>query len=85
MRRLMPQTEKAGKNTALGVAGMFFLFPWFMMDLSGAEQVEVDAYRRRYNHLLIIADQKHCGIKKPQIPSFDEASPGDTKEKMSQP
>ena len=55
IQRLIPQTEKTGKNVALGVTGFFFLVPLFFMDLSKAEQIEVDAYRQRYNHLLIIA------------------------------
>jgi len=68
--RLVPQTEKTGKNVALGVAGWFFIVPWFFMDLSKAEQMEVSAYRQRYNHLVILADEKNCGWDKEQIPDF---------------
>ena len=70
MQRLLPKTEKTGKNTALGVTGFFFLVPLFFMDLSQAEQIEVDAYRQRYNHLLIIAGDKQCGLDKQEIPDF---------------
>lgn len=70
IRRLVPQTAKTGKNVALGVTGFFFIVPLFFMDLSKAEQTEVDAYRQRYNHLLIIAGDKHCGIQGEQIPEF---------------
>jgi hypothetical protein len=70
IQRLMPKTDKTGKNVALGVAGAFFLVPWFFMDLSQAEQMEVDAYRQRYNHLLIIAGDKECGTDRQQIPDF---------------
>ncbi|MES2547891.1 MAG: hypothetical protein V4575_09305 [Pseudomonadota bacterium] len=66
--RLAPQTDKSGKNAALGVTGAVFLIPLFFMDFSKAEQIEVDAYRRRYNHLLILAEDKKCGINKQQIP-----------------
>jgi hypothetical protein len=74
MQRLIPQTEKTGKNVALGVTGFFFLVPLFFMDLSQAEQVEVDAYRQRYNHLLIIAGDKKCGFDRTEIPAFTNPS-----------
>ena len=74
MQRLIPKTEKTGKNTALGVTGFFFIVPLFFMDLSQAEQMEVDAYRQRYNHLLIIAGDKQCGFDKTQIPTFTKPS-----------
>jgi hypothetical protein len=70
IQRLIPQTEKTGKNVALGVTGFFFLVPLLFMDLSQAEQMEVDAYRQRYNHLLIIASDKQCGFDKKEIPDF---------------
>jgi hypothetical protein len=38
IQRLIPQTEKTGKNVALGVTGFFFIVPLFFMDLSKAEQ-----------------------------------------------
>ncbi|MES2580616.1 MAG: hypothetical protein V4552_08720 [Pseudomonadota bacterium] len=66
--RLAPQTNKSGKNTALGVTGALFLVPLFFMDFSKAEQIEVDAFRRRYNHLLILSEDKKCGLNKQQIP-----------------
>ena len=46
--------------------------PWFFMDLSDAEQIEVNAYRQRYNHLLIMAGEKNCGIKAEPIPELDK-------------
>jgi hypothetical protein len=70
IQRLVPQTDKTGKNVALGVTGFFFLVPLLFVDLSQAEQIEVDAYRQRYNHLLIIAGDKQCGLNKTQMPDF---------------
>lgn len=67
---LIPKTEKTGKNVALGVTGWFFIVPWFFMDLSQAEQMEVNAYRQRYNHLLIVAEDKKCGLDRQEIPDF---------------
>ena len=72
IQRLIPQTDKTGKNVALGVTGFFFIVPLFFMDLSKAEQIEIDAYRRRYNHLLIIAGDKQCGSDRTEIPKFDQ-------------
>ena len=72
IKRLMPQTEKTGKNVALGVSGYFFLVPWLFMDLSKAEQVEIDAYRQRYNRLLILSEENGCGLTAEPIPEFHE-------------
>ena len=60
--RLAPKTEKTGKNVGLGVAGALLIVPWFFMDFSESEQVEIDAFRRRYNHLIILAEDKKCGL-----------------------
>jgi len=48
--RMLPDTEKTGTNVFLGVAGLFLLVPWFFMDFSESEKIEVNAYRQRYNH-----------------------------------
>jgi len=74
IQRLIPKTEKGGKNAALGVTGFFFIVPLFFMDLSQAEQMEIDAYRKRYNHLLIISGDKNCGIEGKEILPFTESS-----------
>ena len=68
--RLLPQTDKATKNTRLGVAGIFLLVPLFFMDLSKAEQVEVNALTQRYNHLLEIGDENNCVFNRALIPDF---------------
>lgn len=68
---LMPQTDKTGKNVALGVAGAFFLVPLFFMDFSEAEQVEVNALRRRHNNLVAISAEKDCGFEDQPIPAFE--------------
>ena len=73
--RMIPDTNKTGSNIALGVAGAFLLVPWFFMDFSKAEQVEVDAYRRRYNHLVILAGEKNCGFDFKQVPDFKQPQP----------
>lgn len=70
INRLIPKTNKTGKNVALGVAGWFLLVPWFFMDLSQAEQEEINALRQRYNHLAVVAGEKNCDEHIEQIPDF---------------
>ncbi len=77
IQRLIPKTDKTGKNVALGVTGFFLIVPLFFMDLSQAEQVEVNALRQRYNHLLVIAEDKKCGFDAEQIPEFDKPNPSE--------
>ena len=72
--RLIPETEKTGTNVALGVAGFFLIVPWFFMDMSESEKIEVNALRQRYNHLVILADEKKCGFEKEEIPDFKKPS-----------
>jgi len=80
IQRLVPETEKTGKNVALGITGFFLIVPLFFMDLSKAEQIEVNAYRQRYNHLLIIADDKQCGFEGEPIPEFDKPNSSDAEQ-----
>jgi len=68
--KLMPQTDKADKNTQLGVAGIFLLVPFFFMDISKSEQVEANALIKRYNHLLNIGEVNGCDIERESIPDF---------------
>lgn len=60
MLALVPQQNKTGKNVALGVAGAFFLVPWFFMDFSDAERIEIQGYELRNNYLMSLANNKHC-------------------------
>jgi hypothetical protein len=52
---LLPDVDKTGQNVALGVVGLWLIVPWFFMDFSEAEQVEINALRRRHNNLVAIA------------------------------
>ena len=72
IQRLLPKTDKTGKNVALGVAGWFLLVPWFFMDFKNAEQTEYEAYRQRYNHLASLAMSKDCGVEPEHYPSVQE-------------
>lgn len=57
----LPDTQKTGKNVALGVAGLFLIVPWFFMDFTDSEKIEIEAMRNRYTRLNSIAADKGCG------------------------
>ena len=69
---LLPQREKADKNTKLGVTGIFLLVPFLLMDISKSEQVEANALIKRYNHLLGISEEEACGLEQQAIPEFQK-------------
>ena len=61
IQKLVPESDKTGKNVGLGIGGFFLLgIPWFFMDLSDAEKAEINSYNMRYNKLMTIATQKKC-------------------------
>jgi hypothetical protein len=61
IQKLVPESDKTGKNVGLGIGGFFLLgIPWFFMDLSDAEKAEINAYNMRYNKLMTLATQKKC-------------------------
>jgi len=75
MQRLLPKTNKGVTNTLWATAGVFFIVPFFFMDLKDAEKIEFDAMRRRHNRLLIYAAEKNCdmsGVTAERIPSIEE-------------
>lgn len=61
IQRLIPDSQKTGKNVALGATGAFFIVPLFFMDFSDAEKIEVEALQARYNHLARLYNDKKCG------------------------
>ena len=58
--KLIPESKKTGKNVALGTAGLFLIVPFFFMDVSDAERVEIEAYQKRALSLEQIAQSKNC-------------------------
>lgn len=82
--RLVPATEKTGKNVALGIAGAFFLVPWFFMDFSQAEQMEINALRQRYNHLSILAGEKNCELQQSVPQEVVKKDPEPVKKDLNQ-
>ena len=70
INRLLPDSEKTGKNVALGVTGAFLIVPLFFMDFSDAEKIEIESYRARYNHLARMYNEKKCGIVRESLSEF---------------
>ncbi len=54
--------SQVGKNVALGVAGAFFLVPWFFMDTGNAASVEQRAAQARFKRLMAMAEEKGCEV-----------------------
>lgn len=75
MQRLLPKTNKFATNTLWAIGGCLVIVPFFFMDLKDAEKIEYDAFRTRYNRLLIIAADKECdlvGMPTQPIPTLKE-------------
>lgn len=75
MQRLLPKTDKGLTNALWATAGVFFIVPFFFMDMKDAEKIEFDAMRKRHNRLLVYAAEKECdfgGVRAEKIPSIAE-------------
>ncbi len=75
MARLLPKTDKGLTNALWATAGVFFIIPFFFMDLKDAEKIEFDAMRQRHNRLLVYAAEKGCDfgeVRAERIPSSEE-------------
>lgn len=83
VNRLIPKTDKVGKNAVLGTAGAFLLVPLFFMDFSQAEQIEINAFRQRYNHLAIVSMEKNCESERKPI--LEEAEPEKIEPAVNEP
>ena len=68
---LLPNSNKTASNVALGVVGVFLIFPWFFMDFSEADIIEVNAWRARNNYLTSLFVDKDCGNRM-MMPSLKE-------------
>jgi hypothetical protein len=70
---IAPGANKTSSNVGLGIAGAFLLVPWFFMDFSGADEIELKALRRRYNYLIVLYNEKGCDTKQMmQMPTYEE-------------
>ena len=68
-----PNADKTGSNAALGIAGFFLLVPWFFMDFSEADMIELNALRDRYNYLAILYNEKELPQNKiMEMPTYEQ-------------
>lgn len=72
IKNLIPQQNKIEKNVLLGVAGAFVIVPWFFMDFSDAERIEIQSYQLRDNWLRTLYFKKKCGKLPPAIKFQDQ-------------
>lgn len=59
-RKLAGKTDKTVKNASLAAAGAFLVVPYFFIDLSEAEEIELNALRARYMRLERLKEIKSC-------------------------
>ncbi len=57
---LEPHTNKDASNQKLMLSSFLLVFPIFFMDMSNADNIEYQALRQRYNHLLAVSNKKKC-------------------------
>jgi len=87
MTALLPKTNKFGTNALWAAGGVFFIVPYFFIDLKDAERIEFDAMRLRHNRLIVYAQEKTCemtGVRVERIPSLDERR-GEAKKILHEP
>ena len=76
MERIMPQIAalysegKRGRKNNKMIGTLSFIFPpaTLFKDFRYAEKVEINALRKRHNHLVSMAREKGCGGNKRMIP-----------------
>jgi len=76
MERIMPQIAalysegKRGRKNNKMIGTLSFIFPpaTLLKDFRHAEKVEINALRKRHNHLVSMAREKGCGGNKRMIP-----------------
>ena len=58
--RLAKQQDKTLKNFLPGTTGLFFAIPWFLIDFSEEEAIEILSYEMRNQQLHDLALNKKC-------------------------
>jgi hypothetical protein len=78
MLALLPKTDKSFTNTLWAAGGVVATVPYFFIDMKDAERIEYEAFRRRHNRLLLIAQEKGCrwdDIRAEPIPPLWQQKP----------
>lgn len=65
---LVPKTHKLTRNLSSVVASILYNPGYIVFaDLSLAEKREIEALRKRYNHLVVLATERGCGTVENRI------------------
>ena len=75
MLNLLPKTDKTLTNALWVAGGMVAYAPYLLVDAKDAERIEYEAFRRRHNRLLLIAQKKGCDfsdIKAEAVPRLEQ-------------
>ena len=75
MLELLPRTDKTLTNALWVAGGMMVYAPYLLVDAKDAEKIEYEAFRRRHNRLLLIAERKGCDfgdVKAEAIPRLEQ-------------
>lgn len=75
MLGLLSKTDKTLTNALWVAGGMVAYAPYLLVDAKDAEKIEYEAFRRRHNRLLLIAQKKECDfsdIKAEKIPRLEQ-------------
>jgi len=76
--------KQIGVNSALAVAGVFLIVPWFFMDLGGAASAEQKAAKARYERLEQMLIDKKCS-NTPSMKPDATASNSNTQSSVAYP
>jgi hypothetical protein len=96
MLALLPKADKSLANTLWSAGATVVgytpagtaagLVPYFFIDMKDAERIEYEAFRRRHNRLLLIAQSKSCDmndIRAEPIPSLYQKKTAEEEAKKS--
>jgi hypothetical protein len=82
IRLVSEKKSTVTKNVLLGAAGVFLIFPWFLMDLKGKSAGELGALRHRNRTLRkFAADKKDCKAPESKVKFEDKLEETEGKDK----
>jgi hypothetical protein len=67
----VPKQNKLGQNIAAGVVGTVLVIPWFFMDFSESERVEIEGLQQRNQWLMNLAAHHQCDNMPPMLRFID--------------
>ncbi len=62
MMAILPKSDKTFTNALWYTGGSIVIIPVFFIDMKDAERIEYEAFRRRHNRLVEMAQTKGCDM-----------------------